>query len=126
MTSLDYAVVALYLVLVAGIGVWAKGLIHGLEDYFVAGRKAPWWVAAISHHISGYSAFVFVGYAAVAYSVGFNIWTLTALPCFLARASGPSSGLPAGLGSRCSHPWSIWKGGLTTSSGSSWPEAGYS
>jgi len=88
MASLDYAIVALYMVLVAGIGVWAKGLIHGLEDYFVAGRKAPWWVAAISHHISGYSAFVFVGYAAVAYSVGFNIWTLSALPCFLAMSLG--------------------------------------
>ncbi|HIE50337.1 MAG TPA: hypothetical protein EYP85_01140 [Armatimonadetes bacterium] len=88
LTRTDYMVIVLYLLLVAGLGVVAKRLIHGLEDYFAAGRRVPWWVAAISHHISGYSAFAFVGYAAVAYNVGFNVWTLFALPCFVAMSLG--------------------------------------
>jgi len=88
LTSIDYIVIALYFVLTAALGFIAKRMIHGLEDYFAAGRKAPWWVAALSHHVSGYSAFAFVGYAAVAYNVGFNVWTLFALPCFIGVTIG--------------------------------------
>ncbi len=88
MTSVDFVVVALYLVLVAGIGVFARGKIKGLDDYFAGGHVVPWWLAAVSHHISGYSAFAFVGYASVAYTVGFNVWTLFALPCFIAMTAG--------------------------------------
>lgn len=88
LSSADYIVIALYFVLTAAIGFVAKRMIHGLEDYFAAGRKVPWWVAALSHHVSGYSAFAFVGYASVAYSVGFNIWTLFALPCFVGVTIG--------------------------------------
>jgi len=88
MTNIDYAVVAVYLAFVAAIGFIVRGRIKGLEDYFAAGHNVPWWLAAVSHHISGYSAFAFVGYASVAYKVGFNVWTLFALPCFLAMTLG--------------------------------------
>lgn len=88
MTGIDYAVVVVYLALVAVIGLVVRSRIHGLEDYFAGGHNVPWWLAAISHHISGYSAFAFVGYASVAYTVGFNVWTLFALPCFIAMTIG--------------------------------------
>ena len=88
MTVIDYSVVVVYLVLVAVIGLLVRSRIHGLEDYFAGGHNVPWWLAAVSHHISGYSAFAFVGYAGVAYTVGFNVWTLFALPCFLAMTAG--------------------------------------
>ena len=88
MTSIDYIVVAVYLVFVAGVGFVVRGRIKGLSDYFAGGHRVPWWLAAVSHHISGYSAFAFVGYASVAYRVGFNVWTLFALPCFLAMTVG--------------------------------------
>lgn len=88
MTAADYAVVAVYLALVAGVGFVVRGRISGLDDYFAGGHRLPWWLAAISHHISGYSAFAFVGYASVAYKFGLNIWTLFALPCAIAMAVG--------------------------------------
>ncbi|MGD9495132.1 MAG: Na+:solute symporter [Armatimonadota bacterium] len=88
MTDTDYAVVIVYLVFVAAIGFMVRGRIKGLTDYFAAGHKVPWWLAAVSHHISGYSAFAFVGYASVAYTFGFNVWTLFAVPCFLAMTLG--------------------------------------
>jgi solute:Na+ symporter, SSS family len=34
----------------------------------------PWWLSGISNHMSGYSAAVFVAYAAIAYATGFNIY----------------------------------------------------
>lgn len=88
MTHADYAVVVLYLIGVAAVGFLVRARIKGLEDYFAGGRRLPWWLAAISHHVSGYSAFAFVGYASIAYQVGINIWTLFALPCFLAMIVG--------------------------------------
>ncbi|MDH7570599.1 MAG: Na+:solute symporter [Armatimonadota bacterium] len=88
MTPVDYAVVLLYLAVVAGTGFVVRGRIKGMEDYFAGGRRLPWWLAAISHHVSGYSAFAFVGYASIAYRVGFNIWTLFALPCCIAMTLG--------------------------------------
>ncbi|MBI3946865.1 MAG: Na+:solute symporter [Armatimonadetes bacterium] len=88
MTPIDYAVVVVYLAIVAAVGFVVRGRIHGLEDYFAGGRRLPWWLAAVSHHISGYSAFAFVGFASVAYRQGFSIWTLFALPCFVAMMIG--------------------------------------
>ncbi|MEA3402846.1 MAG: sodium:solute symporter family protein [Armatimonadota bacterium] len=88
MTGIDYTVVAVYLAFVAAVGFIVRTRIKGLEDYFAGGHNVPWWLAAVSHHISGYSAFAFVGYASVAYTVGFNVWTLFAVPCFVAMTVG--------------------------------------
>lgn len=88
MTGIDYAVVIVYLLGVAAVGFLVRARIRGLEDYFAGGRHLPWWLAAVSHHVSGYSAFAFVGYASVAYKWGLNIWTLFALPCFVAMTIG--------------------------------------
>lgn len=88
MTTIDWAVIIVYLLGVAAVGFFVKGRIKGLDDYFAGGHNIPWWLAAVSHHVSGYSAFAFVGYATVAYKVGINVWTLFAVPCFLAMMTG--------------------------------------
>ncbi|MFQ5808279.1 MAG: Na+:solute symporter [Armatimonadota bacterium] len=88
LATADYVALAIYMVLVFGIGAYTRRLIRGIEDYFACGRRVPWWMAAISHHISGYSAFAFVGFASVGYTHGFSIWTLFAIPCFIAMVLG--------------------------------------
>ena len=50
------------------------------EDYFVAGGQLPWWLAGISHHVSGHSGAVFVAYAAVCYTHGFSMYIWWAFP----------------------------------------------
>ncbi|MBL8114944.1 MAG: Na+:solute symporter [Acidobacteria bacterium] len=46
LAPLDWAIVALYFVLSLGIGLaFMKKGGESLEEYFVAGRKAPWWLA---------------------------------------------------------------------------------
>ena len=74
MQTIDYIVVALFFLLVAGIGLMAIRKIHGSKDYFVAGGKIPWWLGGVSHHVSGHSGVVFVAYAAVAYQFGFTLY----------------------------------------------------
>jgi len=70
------------------LGYVAKRKVKNIEDYFAGGKKVPWWMAAISHHMSGYSAFAFVGHATVAYMSGFSIWTFFAVPIFIAMIIG--------------------------------------
>ena len=84
LTSADFVVIAIYSVLMTWIGVVASRKSAGVEEYFAAGHQLPWWMAAVSHHVSGYSAVVFVGYTGLAASAGFSIWTLFSLSVFLA------------------------------------------
>jgi solute:Na+ symporter, SSS family len=85
--TIDYVVVALFFLLVGGIGLLALRKIHGSRDYFVAGGRIPWWLGGISHHVSGHSGVVFVAYAAVAYQYGFTLYVWWAgsivIACFV-------------------------------------------
>ena len=79
MGTLDWIVVGAYFLVMVWIGWWSKRRIKNASDFFVAGGKVPWWLVGISHHMSGYSAAVFVGYAALAYTVGFAVYVWWAL-----------------------------------------------
>jgi len=70
----DWLVLLMYFLLLILIGIWAFNKIKGSSDFFVAGGKMPWWLSGISHHMSGYSGAVFVGYAAIAYNYGFALY----------------------------------------------------
>ena len=88
LANADYIVILLYTIIIIGLGYVAKRKVKNMEDYFAGGRSVPWWMAAISHHMSGYSAFAFVGHATVAYMSGFSIWTFFAVPIFIAMIIG--------------------------------------
>ena len=88
LTQIDYGVIAVYAVLMAWIGILAKRKSANVEQYFAAGHGLPWWMAAISHHVSGYSAVAFVGFAGRAAVTGFSMWTLFSLGVFVALVIG--------------------------------------
>ncbi|NOZ23504.1 MAG: hypothetical protein GXP25_20705 [Planctomycetes bacterium] len=81
LTTTDWVVVVIYMIIMMGAGLFAKTLIKTPEDYFAAGHRMPWWLASISHHMSGYSAFAFVAYAGFAYKAGLTTWVVFAVPC---------------------------------------------
>ncbi len=72
--KLDFLVIALFFLSMVVVGIWSYFKSKNSEDYFVAGGKLPWWLAGISHHVSGHSGAVFVAYAAVAYTHGFTMY----------------------------------------------------
>ncbi len=74
LSRLDLVVIVLFFLSMLIIGLWSYFKNKSTEDYFVAGGKVPWWVAGISHHVSGHSGAVFVAYAALAYTHGFSIY----------------------------------------------------
>ena len=88
MQTIDYVVVALFFGLVAAIGLVAFRKVQGSSDYFVADGRIPWWLGGISHHVSGYSGVVFVGYAAVAYRHGFTLYVWWAFSIVIACLVG--------------------------------------
>ncbi|OON36448.1 Na+:solute symporter [Izhakiella australiensis] len=80
MNALDYLVMALYALMIVFITLWAMRRVGSTKDFFAAGGKMPWWLSGVSHHMSGYSAAVFVAYAAVAYRNGITIYFWWAFP----------------------------------------------
>ncbi|MGW1345546.1 sodium:solute symporter family protein [Kribbella sp. NPDC002412] len=74
MTALDWTVLVGYFVLMVLIGIWSRTKIKTVVDYFTTGGRIPWWLSGISHHMSGYSAVMFVAFAAVAYTYGITVY----------------------------------------------------
>jgi len=85
--TIDYIVIGLSFLVVVGIGLLSLRKIGGSKDYFVAGGRIPWWLGGISHHVSGHSGVVFVGYAAICYQYGFTLYVWWAgsivIACFV-------------------------------------------
>jgi len=46
--GVDWALLSAYLGLLLAVGVWQRRRARGVDDYFVSGRKLPWWVAGTS------------------------------------------------------------------------------
>lgn len=72
----DLLVVVLYMAGVAFLGYVANRMVKSPEDYFAGGKRVPWWMAAVSHHVSGYSAVLFVAHTSEAYTVGLPMITV--------------------------------------------------
>ena len=54
MHPIDLAIIALYLILMVGVGAWvSKKASQSAESYFLAGKSLPWWVIGVAHGSSG-------------------------------------------------------------------------
>ena len=67
---IDYAVIAAYMVLMLGIGVYSMRFNRGAADYFKGGNRIHWLAAGLSSFMSGFSAWTFTGAAGLAYQRG--------------------------------------------------------
>ncbi|SHL94652.1 sodium:solute symporter family protein [Actinacidiphila paucisporea] len=88
MNSLDWTVLIAYFGVMVAIGVWSHKRVDNVSDYFTAGGRMPWWLSGISHHMSGYSAVMFTGYAGISYRYGVTSYVTWALPIAIGIAIG--------------------------------------
>jgi Na+/proline symporter len=88
MNSLDWAVLIGYFAVMVAIGVWSHQRVDDVGDFFTAGGRMPWWLSGISHHMSGYSAVMFTGYAGIAYTYGVTSFVTWSFPIALGIAIG--------------------------------------
>jgi tetratricopeptide (TPR) repeat protein len=66
----DYAVIALYALLMVRVGFYVLRFNRGAAEYFRGGSRIPWLVAGLSCFMAGFSARTFTGAAGVAYRSG--------------------------------------------------------
>ena len=70
----DWIVVAGYVLVVLGIGIWATRRSHTSDDYFLAGRSIPWLVTGMSLFATNMSGSTLVGLAGGAYQMGLAVY----------------------------------------------------
>lgn len=68
----ELTVVVCYLVAMVAISWVVRPKTATKEDYFIAGRKLPYWVVAFSMNATGESAWLLLGLSGVAYVVGIS------------------------------------------------------
>jgi len=81
----DLAVLAGFLVLLAGIGKWAAGRVHTSEDFHLCGRRLSKWPVALSLAATEFNGSGLVGGAGLAYSIGLAgvYWNYAAVPAWI-------------------------------------------
>ena len=65
--ALDYLALIGYLVVIVAIGVYFSRRENTTEDYFLAGRRIPWWAASLSIFSTYLSAVTFMAIPAAAF-----------------------------------------------------------
>ncbi len=82
---LDYAVLCAYLALMVGVGVYFARRETSTEEFFLAGRKIPWWAAGLSIFGTQLSAITFMAIPATAYGSDWRrfVGHITLLPIFV-------------------------------------------
>ncbi len=65
--TLDWLVVLIYFAVVIGVGFWSSRSQKSKRDYFLGGRRLPWWVVGLSIIATETSALTFIGIPAIAF-----------------------------------------------------------
>jgi len=73
LVALDWAVIAAYLVLTTLIGAKLAGKQSTIRDFFLAGRKIPWWAISGSIIATEISAVTFIGVPSLSARAGGNM-----------------------------------------------------
>src|SRR5215510_7732147 len=63
----DWAVIALYLLGIIGLGLWFGKDQHNTRDYFLGSKSVPWWGIGLSIVAAETSALTIIGVPAMAY-----------------------------------------------------------
>ncbi len=70
MSTLDWTVLAVYLVCIVSFGYWVGRGNRKIDDFFLAGRSMPWWAVGLSVMATQISAITLIGTTSQAYSDG--------------------------------------------------------
>lgn len=81
LSTLDATIIVVYLVGITGLGLWASRGIKTSQDFFLAGRSLPWWVAGMSLVVSDIGAKDMIGLAGDAYRYGIVMMNFDFVAC---------------------------------------------
>jgi SSS family solute:Na+ symporter len=81
LSTLDIALIVLYLVAVTALGLYASRGIRTSGDFFLAGKSLPWWMAGMSLVVSDIGAKDMIGLAGDAYRYGVVMMNFDFVAC---------------------------------------------
>jgi SSS family transporter len=76
MRWLDFGVIAAYLVGITWFGARFRGSQHSLKDYFLGGRRAPWWAISLSIVSAETSTLTVIGTPSLSFTGNFGFLQL--------------------------------------------------
>src|SRR5215212_7110370 len=68
LNTIDYAVIAVYLLAITAFGSWFARFQKTTRDYFLTGRSVPWWAICFTIVATETSTLSFIGVPAGAYA----------------------------------------------------------
>jgi SSS family solute:Na+ symporter len=81
LSTIDAAIIVIYLVGITTLGLWAGRGVRTSNDFFLAGRSLPWWVAGMSLVVSDIGAKDMIGLAGDAYRYGIVMMNFDFVAC---------------------------------------------
>ncbi|MEZ6190940.1 MAG: hypothetical protein R3C45_06560 [Phycisphaerales bacterium] len=81
--TLEFIVVAVYLLFMMAVGVVLNRFNRDSSDYFRSGCKGTWWLVGASGFMAAFSAWTFTGASGVAYESGWSVMVI-----YLANSAG--------------------------------------
>jgi SSS family solute:Na+ symporter len=73
-SSVDYAVLAIYLLGMVGVGLWFARRNRDTNDYFRGGQSVPFWAAACSIYATMLSSLTYVGLPALVFATDWLLY----------------------------------------------------
>lgn len=70
----NYAVLFTFLLLLIGMGIFFSRREKTTRDFFLAGKRIPWWAAGLSIYATQLSAITFVATPAIAYATNWLVY----------------------------------------------------
>jgi SSS family solute:Na+ symporter len=83
LTSIDVALVVVYLLGITGLGLWVSRGVRTSRDFFLGGKSIPWWAAGMSLVVSDIGAKDMVGLSGDAYRYGVVMMNFDFVGCTL-------------------------------------------
>jgi solute:Na+ symporter, SSS family len=86
LSPIDLVIIAVYFVVVLGIGFYLKKFASTGDDFFMAGRKMTAWIAGLSFISANLSSLETMGWSAMAYQYGMlgaHAYLIGAIPAIL-------------------------------------------
>jgi SSS family solute:Na+ symporter len=81
LTAIDYAVLLVYLVATMGLGLFIGRKIRTGKEYFLAGRRLPWWAIGMSLVATDIGGTDIIGVGGAAYSYGLAVGNFEWIGC---------------------------------------------
>ena len=88
LTPLDFVLLGLYLAGTLGVGLWIGRSIRTGEDFFLGGRKLPWWAIGMSLVATDIGGPDIIGVGGAAYNHGMAVANFEWIGCVPAMIVG--------------------------------------